>query len=262
MDHVDTDLKAYANPAKMGELANKIDEGVPYASNLILMLSGNFLVKAISAWFHENDLNQLKDFFYNNGKLQYIYLTSFGYDPSDKVGSYPLLALEGMYFLVSDNPGLIRWYATLDARFETKKANNPKIFDYWTAQLFPAIRGEWDTLGERCERILAEPPKASSAKQFMIDHEFYLALAKGNSVEMERIIAELVTPKRIYQRRSLESGYTQDLLCTPAILYSKLAWRHGYEIVVDSPYIPKQWLPISPLEHYVDPFLFMKEHPF
>ena len=58
----------------------------------------------------------------------------------------------------------------------------------------------------------------------------------------------------------MEGGYTADLICTPAVIYSKLAWRHGYEIVVDSPYIPKEWLPITPLDTYEDPFEFMKAY--
>ncbi|MCY1554464.1 hypothetical protein D9M68_910380 [compost metagenome] len=43
-----------------------------------------------------------------------------------------------------------------------------------------------------------------------------------------------------------------------ATLFAKLAWRKGYELDVDTPWIPKEWLPIRPNETYEDPWLFMK----
>lgn len=77
---------------------------------------------------------------------------------------------------------------------------------------------------------------------------------------MEATIAELVSPKMIARRVALEGGFSANLLCTPATLYSKLAWIHGYEIVVDSPYIPSEWLPLLPLDVYADPFDFMSSY--
>jgi hypothetical protein len=53
-------------------------------------------------------------------------------------------------------------------------------------------------------------------------------------------------------------GYAADLISTAAVIYAKIAWHHGYEVRVDSPYIPPEWLPTEPLERYDDHYGFLK----
>jgi hypothetical protein len=77
---------------------------------------------------------------------------------------------------------------------------------------------------------------------------------------MESVIEQLVSPGLIARRMSLEGGYRAGLICTPAVIYSKLAWRHGYQLGVDSPYVPREWLPVTQLSEYSDPFDFMKKY--
>lgn len=224
-----------------------------------LGLQSYCVAKGISTWFHTGDLVALKNCFYARAKLEYICANP----PFNKIGSplaYENRALEGMFYLVSDHEKLIQWYANFDSIFDKKGTENTKSYEFYTKQFFLALRGDWDVLGERCERILANPPKSGRGKSYMIDHRFYLALAKGDAVGMEAVIKELVTPKQIAYKASLEGGFTENLISTPAIIYSKLAWRNGYEIVVDSPYIPQEWLPIKPLDTYADELEFMKEY--
>lgn len=227
--------------------------------SLFLMLQGYPLAKSISDWFHGGTVESLKNSFYNYAKLRYIYAQP-PYNMFGPKVAYSSDALEGMYFLLSDHEPLIQWYTKLDYNYDKKSTNNIKSVEFYTQQFFIALRGEWDVLIERCERIIANPPTNAREKKFMLDHQFYLALAKGDVMGMEAVIKELVSPKKIANRKGLESGFTADLICTPAIIYSKLAWRNGYEIVVDSPYIPKEWLPIKPLEKYEDMFEFMKAY--
>jgi hypothetical protein len=212
---------------------------------------------AINSWFMMSDITATKNWFYVKSKLELICCYEPYNHPPQNIG-FGRGVLQGLFPLISDNAYLIDWYANMDSTLFEKDASNTKRPDYWVKQFFLALRGDWDELAARCERILADPPTDSKVKKFMPDYRFYLALAKGDVDGMEAAIRELVTPKAIANRIALEGGYTADLICTPAVIYNKLAWRHGHEIVVDSPYIPREWLPIAPLEKYEDPFEFMK----
>jgi hypothetical protein len=41
------------------------------------------------------------------------------------------------------------------------------------------------------------------------------------------------------------------------VIYAKIAWLHGHEVRVDSPYVPAQWLPLEPLPHYDPVYRFL-----
>ncbi|MFZ6755743.1 Imm49 family immunity protein [Undibacterium sp. Ji50W] len=258
--HIDSHLDGDSfQPERILRLINRIAAGESSAAQCISQLKSYVMAKGMSAWFHTEDLSALKNWFYVRNKLEFI----LGSPPYNQTGgslAYENQALFGMFYLVSDHPGLINWYSNFDSGFNKKRTENTAAAGFWTQQFFIALRGEWDVLIERCERILASPPSRSRERKFMPDHCFYLALAKGDIGGMEAVIKELVTPKLIARREPIEGGYTADLICTPAILYSKLAWRHGYQVEVDSPYIPKAWLPISSLDSYEDPFDFMKQY--
>jgi hypothetical protein len=52
----------------------------------------------------------------------------------------------------------------------------------------------------------------------------------------------------------------QGHIANHATLYAKIAWRHGHELAVDTPMIPKEWLPVQPLAAYEDPYEFMRAY--
>ena len=68
---------------------------------------------------------------------------------------------------------------------------------------------------------------------------------------MTDVLNELVSTKVSRSRAGLEGAYTKDLISTSAVMYSKLAMRHGFDIGVSSEYIPSEWLPVRPLPKYV-----------
>jgi len=76
---------------------------------------------------------------------------------------------------------------------------------------------------------------------------------------MEAVLNELTSPK-VARVRNFEPafGLTENLIATHATIYAKIAWRHGYEVEVDSPWVPKEWLPIAPVASYEDPWPFMQ----
>lgn len=216
------------------------------------LLKSHAEAAAMASWYETGDLSTFKNWLYTRCKLEYSLMN----EPYNEIGSsqaYIDRALSGMWYLLSDNEELIDWYSNFDKFFDKKRVEDVKKADFWTKQFFIALRGEWNILIERCERILANPP-TNTEKRFLIDHQFYLALGKGDVAGMESVIQELVTQKMISNRLSIEGGFSEGLICSPAIIYCKLAWRWGYQIAVDSPYIPREWIRVAPLNSYSDFF--------
>ncbi|MGV2289711.1 hypothetical protein AAHK20_13455 [Trinickia sp. YCB016] len=242
----------------LGQCVSNIENNTGSPSGSLRILISHAEVSAMASWYQNGDLAAFKNWLYARGKLEYI-LMHEPYNETGGVQAYESWALRGLFYLVSGHSGLIEWYAGVDEMFDARRTNDVRVFDFWTKQFFIALRGEWDILVSRCERIIANPPKGSREKKFLIDHQYYLALAKGDVDGMVSIIKELTSQKLIARRISLEGGFSANLICTPAVLYSKLAWMRGYQIIVDSPYIPKDWLPISPLTEYTDPYDFMRK---
>ncbi|AIY41501.1 hypothetical protein LT85_2343 [Collimonas arenae] len=75
---------------------------------------------------------------------------------------------------------------------------------------------------------------------------------------MQEVLVQLVTPKVVHARSDSDSGYTADLISTLAVICAKNAWRHGYQVKVDSTFIPTEWIPMEPLTHYDNHYRFFK----
>ena len=159
--------------------------------------------------------------------------------------------------LLSNHAKLIDWFAHDDKGFDPKRIENPKTWDFWGYQSLVALRGEWDLLIKRCEMVIEDPPKASEHQSYQIDHQFWLALARGDVGGMQEVLQMLVTPKLLRSRKNFESGYTEDLISTPAVIYAKIAWFHGYELLLDTQYIPSEWLSMTPLTQYDSHYGFL-----
>lgn len=137
--------------------------------------------QAMKQWYVHQDLRGLKNWLYVRSKLEYI-LTQAPYNEAINPVAHEYRALHGWFYLISDNAELIDWYSNIDQMFDARRTGNPRMFDFWTEQFFIALRGEWSLLADRCERILSSPPKSGRERKFMIDHQFYLSLARETRV--------------------------------------------------------------------------------
>ncbi|WP_211468423.1 Imm49 family immunity protein [Collimonas silvisoli] len=263
------DTKAYAEKAskRLAHVKSHLEGGysdIQTTVQFILQSSGNPRACAMSlsahaqagamlAWFQDHDLLAMRQWCYVAAKLDQFYYQMQEADP-DWGRGFPQLLKP----LMSNNDALIDWFAHYDLAYDMKRVENHKTLDFWAYQANVALRGDWQRLIVRCEKVLGDPPKASNQQKYLLDHHFFLALAQGDVEKMQSTLLELVSPKAIGARSNDESGYTADLICTPAVIYSKIAWRHGYKIKVDSPYIPSEWLPIEPLTRYDNHYSFLK----
>jgi hypothetical protein len=207
--------------------------------------------KSLVAWFRDHDLQAFKQWAFVAAKLQ---LMARQLAPTESIAAPHL-----MYALFSDHEDIISWFSQHTGYFQNNKdAHNPKQAVYFHYQAFLALRGDWDELKNRCDRILAMQHEIKRDRRFLLDQRFYLALAEGKIAEMESVLTEMTNPKNARVRNfEFPFGLEERLFSGFATLYAKLAWRHGYQLQVDSVWIPQAWLPIQPLERYEEPWEYL-----
>lgn len=249
LDHIKSHLDAGYD---LELLIGLINSGSGDVRSCVNSLSSHALASALWQWFEDNDLIGFKSWLSISGQLR-KYSYSIKTDSSGALGK----KMQLMAPLLSDDEDLIKWFSeeNNDA-FDLADAENPKKIDFVAYQAILAIRGNWDKLKEKSEIFLASP--SSSLKKYVVDMEFYSALASKDIDKMSEAIQQLVSPKFIASRSNSESGYTDGLISTFAVIYSKIAWRHGFKINIKSPYVPEEWLPISPLNEYKLFYDFLK----
>lgn len=232
-----------------------LETGAGSRSGCLLTLSSDCLARAMLPYFRDNDVVALKRWSYLTAKAQIMW-------EHETLSDY--LTEDLLSPLISDNEEVIEWYRQFSLPYELPKdvsggdKNDPKNWMFYRYQSWLALNARWDELGERCERILAMQEQIKKDRSYLIDHRFYLALAKGDKAAMTAVLLEKVTPKERKTRQLQQSGITWDLIDSYATLFAKLAWRAGYELDLDTPWIPRDWLPVQPLEKYEEPWPFMQ----
>ena len=207
-------------------------------------LSRKALAKAMHSWFGHGDLAAAKQWFYvsaNAKRLSY----DLAVGPQNNGLGYDELLMA----LISDHEEMVRWCANCDALFDASAIEDVASRDFFAYQYILALRGDWQRLASRCERLLAARAP-NNLQHYLIDQLFFQALAAGDMQHMQAVIGELVSERQMDVRRDDEGAFTQHLISTAAVIFAKLAWRHGYQVAVPSPYIPAEWLPVSPLARY------------
>lgn len=207
------------------------------------------------AWFQDQNLEQFKYHCYVATKLRFIRTTLPDSGTTHKETYY-------YYALMSDHAPSAQWLAmpwfTDDI---PKSCTNPKDINYRLYQLNLALGGHWTRLGERAEYFLDNVPER--LKKLIPDMRFYLALAQGDKTGMQEALAQITDPKTFKRRKAHEADmlwFAAHFISPFASIYAKIAHRHGYELELDTPMIPKEWLPVAPLPEYPDPYDFMKKY--
>lgn len=164
--------------------------------------------------------------------------------------------------LISDNQEVLDWWRQhrlfgKDTR-DPAASENIKSDAFIRLQTLRALNGEWDELKLACEQALARPELFKQVRPRLIQLSFCRELAQGNVDGMREILLEMCSPKLRSRSYQYESGLTNNFIVMHATLFAKLAWLHGFELDVDTPWIPKEWLPIRPNETYEDPWPFMQ----
>jgi hypothetical protein len=217
-------------------------------------LSSDCEVRAMLAYFRDGDIFPMKRWAYLSSKTSIM----LEHETNEVIGIEYLL-----WPLISDNEEVIDWhcanpmfYESLDDPQAKERINS---HEFARLQVQRAMTRQWDALAVDCERALAEPEAFSKTlRPRLVTFAFLLALARGDKVTMQTILLDKCTPKQRSRSYQFESGLTNNFIVSYATLYAKLAWRSGYELDLDTPWIPKEWLPVKPLDKYEDPWPFMQ----
>ncbi len=207
---------------------------------------GNFQNLGLSAFFIDNDKSRAKQFFYVCGRLdEYLIIKH-----DEKILDYGINHLS--YALLSDCKPLIERYANLKHSLYEKTIQSGGTAPMYILQCL--IKDDW----AEYERVMAIMKSKTVPKFKMeLDAAFYEALAERNKVKMEEVLAEFVTPK-VHKQRNKNHELINEFISHPALGYAKLAWYKGIEVEVNSPLVPKELLPVKPLDHYLNPYSFLE----
>lgn len=211
------------------------------AMSTCIILSPNLLL----SWYIERDIKKTKLYLF---RITCFIATCYIIKPRNKI-------LERFLFypIMSDDEKIMAFFANYSQSY-TKAHDNPKENEFRWKQVQLALRGDWETLKKRALEAL-NLAEHRMVKPFLPDHQFYLALAEGDVEQMTKclqMLTDIKTIRRRYMRQ--EDAYLQYFMSSFATMYAKIAWRHGYHLNIETPFIPKEWLPISPLEEYHDEF--------
>ncbi len=217
------------------------------------MLSSNASAISIDNYFRDGDLTKCKQWAYISTKLRIM----LEHEKSES------LNLEDLFWaLICDDPEILEWWRQHRLFGENSRdsdaSENIKSDVFIRLQTLRALNGKWDELKLACEQALARPELFKQVRPRLIQFSFYRELARGDVEGMRQILLEMCSPKLRSRSYQYESGLTNNFIVMLATLFAKLAWRHGYELDIDTPWIPKEWLPIRPNEKYEDPWPFMQ----
>lgn len=230
-------------------------------------LKNNQLIFAIHSFFESGDLIKAKQHFNICGMLDAFKIKNY----QDRMFDYDIPSV--CYAFLSDNqPFLKNIYANLtyEATYlddktrepipitmeENVQAGEPAIYCH-TIQQF--IKGNTKIIERNLQIIknVTLPEKSQNPELMQIDYEFYKALLEKNKSRCEKILDQLISPK-IHKKRNDDPLLSQ-FVSQPALGYAKLAWMNGIEVEVNSPLIPKELLPIKPLDNYEVMYDFLKK---
>jgi hypothetical protein len=246
-------IKTLSGDALLPDEVSYIDEGKGSFAGCVGNLGILHREKADYAWFANHDL---QDF-----KLQSYIATKLKFIRCKHVGEEGLMyEHEYFYALLSDYEPSIQWMSSQPLSTLTqKRVNNPAQEEYRSYQMTLALKGDWKQLAQRAEMFLSNPP--AKMKKYVPDQSFYLALANGSKEGMEAALAEMTAPKVALKRNGdFHFAFAGQFIACFATLYAKIACRQGHTIELDTPFIPNEWLPVSPLEEYPDPYEFMRRY--
>ncbi len=236
------------------EAIQLLNDSMGSRKGCLRVLNSNVQSLSLNSNFRDQDLHAMKQWAYVAAKLQIM----LQYETHEVIGIEYLL-----WPLISDNQEVIDWHCANPMFYES--LDDPKAkarinsHEFARLQVQRAMTRQWDALAADCERALAEPEAFNKTlKPRLITFSFLLALAHGDAGTMQTILLDKCTPKQRSRSYQFESGLTNNFIVSYATLYAKLAWRSGYELDLDTPWIPKEWLPVKPLAKYEDPWPFMQ----
>ncbi|WKB81261.1 immunity 49 family protein [Cellulophaga lytica] len=224
-----------------------------------MSLNFKFLEREMAVYEILNgNISKAKQHFHTASLLDKLRIEKF----NDTMFDYELSAVT--YPILSDNNELIKAYSKL--RYQSygqrqgmdenvKKGGDPVWCN--TIQMFMVNDLESVERNLNIIETISLPKLSKKEELLKIDFEYYKALFNKDKRKCEELLEQLVSPK-IHKKRNINDVLAQ-YVSQPALGYAKLAWRLGIKVEVNSPLIPKEILPIEPLDNYEIPYDFLRQ---
>jgi len=212
------------------------------------VLAKPFMYRAPIAWL-SGDIETFRQGHYVLGVCERL-MQHYGGPKSGRFGVGLLSTL------LSNEPSLIHWqkqyFIPVFMRMRPRRKqeqiaglefNNPRM---WHLATLLAFQGDWLRLIDIADHALAHT-KPFKPKFYHTDYSFFLALADGEVALMESHIKEIIKQTR---RRQDLVPYVELFSSPMAVVYTKIARIHGYELDVDPKWVPPEWIDMTPASSY------------
>ena len=242
-------LNAYYNSEKMS-LENLCNSPTVIEKQVHLSLKGTLIGIGKYEWI-ENDNSTVAKQRWSQGGMAYNFFNeTYNSDEEYWLGADTLA-----WILMCDNQELYKIMYKNCKYFLSAKHNG----QVWQRSMWQIACGDWEGLQESM-KFLDE--KVIKPNAIFHDKDIYLKIYRSFMERDTALLSEqlqlLETDKfrKARIRHITEEKYIS--IFTTAI--AKLAWMHGMEVEVDSPYVPKELLPFEPLEEYTIPYRFLRDY--
>jgi len=153
--------------------------------------------------------------------------------------------------LLSDNKELIQRYADLGHKvYMWMVEHGHSTLLYCIQQI---MKYDWERVKWSIE--IMKTKNLKMAKGIQSDLSFFEGILEKDENKMREAIMQLL---KDHKKRNKHMGIAQDYISVPALTYTKLAWLQGIEIEINHPLVPKELLPIRPLDIYEDKYDFLR----
>lgn len=157
---------------------------------------------------------------------------------------------------MSDSVVLIQQYANLgDSRYEYSIQSG--WGDVLTNSIQLIIKDDYSELERNLGIIRNKSFKIEQAHFSGLCYNYFVAMAERNLAKVKDAVLQILTD---FEQPSDDLDLIDEFYAMPAVGFVKLAWMKGIEIEIDHPLIPKDWLPIRPIENYDEGYDFLRQY--
>lgn len=245
---------SFPSPEVMSKRADFIRQPtVGIQGGKLAIFSSDLISKGLYTWFKNDSYIDAKKDFICASRASLL---------SCKAYKNPIFSFDDvLFFLLSDSEELITWlsqdvgglYREDANRVWRNTVNDPR---YHKFNFFLALQKKWELLEKRSIYALEQ----GCSKQFAgvhIHYPFYASLARGDIAGMREVVLDIISPKRLHKQNRTVSPLSRFYLSAWGTLFAKLAMRNGYDLEIDSPWVPRECLPVEPLVDYETPYDFL-----
>ena len=156
-----------------------------------------------------------------------------------------------LYALLSDNEEVIQSAACATNKAMREAAMNPLDPRYMVHLIQLAMLGDDERLQSKLDK-LANHGRNPDRKEAAAGEHFYSLLLRRDKEGLERLIQDK------HAKVNSADVLFEDCMSYLGTLETKLCWRRGIEVQIDSPLVPMDLMPVRPLEHYDDVYDFLR----